>query len=98
MQFVSTIPPKHKTGPQKYNTALAEAVKSGAGKWAVIATDMDRAPAYALASYLRTKKRDVFDPKLFEVTARETLDGDWEVYIRYIGVTAKPTVRPRRKK
>lgn len=89
MKFVLTIPQKHKTGPQTYNADLANEIKNALGKWGVVKDDMTRGAAYSLATYLRHKKADVFDPRLFEVTARETDGVGWAVYIRYLGPAPK---------
>lgn len=90
MKFVASIPEKNERSPYKYNEKLADTVALGNGKWAIVKDGLSGVNARATATYLRTKKTDVFPPGLFEVAARQGLEGDWAVYIRYAGARRTP--------
>lgn len=86
MKFVSSIPNQERnTRGAKYDDALAATVRSGKGRWGIVAQDIkSRTDAHAKATYLRTKRHDVFPSDEFEIAARFSDSTGWTVYARTI--------------
>ncbi len=81
-------PPGIKGGPVHDWAAIAAALRSRPGQWAVVAVCRNQATAGSTAQGVRRGKYEVLGPG-FEAKAR-TVDGEPRVYARYVGEGGAP--------